>query len=348
MVARENDFDVIVLGAGPAGCGAAILGAQNDLKIALLERQAFPRHRPGETLHPGIEPLLRQLGVDSALHSAGFLRHPGNWVRWPDELRFEPFGADHTGQWLGFQAWRSSFDALLLERVKQLGVEVRQPCRILEPLRDAARVIGVRTADFALRARFVIDATGASHWLARRLALQIKRYSPRLIARFGYVKGNCEVRDDAPAIIANDVGWSWTARVQPQIYQWTNLSWRTHKEDSCVPNELRGLDPHGPVRTTDVTWRMVTEPAGPGYFLAGDAAAVLDPASSHGVLRAVMSGMMAAHLSSKVVKDNVSESLSTQTYRQWLTGWFENDVARLREMYGQLPGCDWLLRDNFD
>ncbi|MBA4535538.1 hypothetical protein H1196_23700 [Brevibacillus halotolerans] len=47
----------------------------------------------------------------------------------------------------------------------------------------------------------------------------------------------------------------------------------------------------------DMTWRVITQLGGPGgYFLIGDAATVLDPASSHGVLKAVMSGMMAGNL----------------------------------------------------
>jgi flavin-dependent dehydrogenase len=49
-------------------------------------------------------------------------------------------------------------------------------------------------------------------------------------------------------------------------------------------------------RGADVTWRIISPAAGPGFFLVGDAVAVLDPASSHGVLKALMTGMMAAHL----------------------------------------------------
>ena len=348
MAARQPDFDIVVLGAGPAGCATAILAAQNGLRIALLEREVFPRHRPGETLHPGVEPLLRQLGLDCALLSAGFLRHRGNWVRWPSELRFEPFGEDDGGSWLGFQAWRASFDALMLERARELGVEILQPCHATELLRDAAGVTGFQTQDGPVTARISIDAAGGGHWLARKLALQIKRYSPQLITRFGYVLGDCPVRDDAPALVADEAGWTWTARVQPGRYQWTRLSWLKHHQKPGPPNELHKLAPEGPMRAADVTWRMVTKPAGPGYFLVGDAAAVLDPASSHGVLKALMSGMMAAHFGGKVVRNEVPEQESSFAYGKWLGDWFEKDVARLRELYSQLPHCDWLSRNNFD
>src|ERR1700755_3407527 len=95
--------DVLVLGGGPAGCAAAIHCAQRGLKVALLEAKAFPRHRPGETLHPGVEPVLRPLGVLKRVLVANFPRHEGNWISWGEHaVRFESFGRDADGPWRGF------------------------------------------------------------------------------------------------------------------------------------------------------------------------------------------------------------------------------------------------------
>lgn len=342
MGAAGVDLDVLVVGAGPAGCAAAILCAQRGLRVALLEREPFPRDRPGETLHPGVEPLLQQLGLGDALRTADFPRHPGIWVRWDADTRFEPFGADGEGPWLGFQAWRATFDSLLLERARGLGVVIWQPCRADMPTLDGARVTGVRTSGETLPARFIIDAAGASHWLARKLSLDIRHYSPRLTVRYGYARGECPARDDAPALVADDSGWTWTARVRLRLYGWARLTWHDARGlDPSPPEELRGLAARGPVRAADVTWRMVSEPAGPGYFLAGDAAALLDPTASHGVLKGLMSGMMAAHLCAKVIKEGASEQQASREYRSWLAGWFEADIARLTELYARLPQCDW-------
>ena len=43
----------------------------------MLESRIFPRDRPGETLHPGIEPLLETLGVAQQIREANFIRHDG-------------------------------------------------------------------------------------------------------------------------------------------------------------------------------------------------------------------------------------------------------------------------------
>ena len=378
-------YDLVVVGAGPGGSATAILAAMSGLRVAVVERSAFPRDHCGETLHPGVEPLLAQLGVADAILAAGFLRHEGQWVQWGGPARFESFGGSHgntghgntghgntghgntghgnTGHgetWRGFQAWRATFDHILLERARGLGVDVLQPCRALEPLVTASGVGGVATAEGVLTAAFVIDASGAGHWLARRLKLSIEARSPRLIARCGYAEGECPLRDQAPAIVAGDGGWTWTARVQPRLYGWVRLAVgpalgspgsalqearRTGSVDlpdalspdalspDALPEELRGLHPRGRPRSADVTWRAVAPMAGPGYFLVGDAAAVLDPCSSHGVLKAMMSGMLAARLAAQVTSGQVGRDRAAQIYSHWLGRWFEHDVQKLHGLY---------------
>src|ERR1043166_847176 len=85
--------DVIVIGGGPGGCAAAIWCALHHLRVTLLEGQVFPRYRPGETLHPGIEPILRQLGVHREVIKATALRHEGHHVHWNGHDHYDPRGA---------------------------------------------------------------------------------------------------------------------------------------------------------------------------------------------------------------------------------------------------------------
>ncbi len=361
-------FDVVVVGGGPGGSSTAIACAEAGLRVALLERERFPRDLPGETLHPGVEPLLQQLGVLEVVLAADFPRHEGHWVRWghegraPSPPRWMPFGGDREAgsTWRGFQAWRARFDALLLERARAAGVAVHESCRVVDVLRGrSGRISGVVTSPkragaegaviTRLRAPFVVDAAGDRHWLARRLALPIERHSPRLIARYGYVDGVCPKRDEAPALVADSDGWTWTARVRPRRYAWTRLALRDPRgrdEHLLPPEELRGdaLRQWGRVRGADVSWRVVVPAAGPGYFVVGDAAAVLDPASSHGVLRAIMSGMMAAHLITQIVRCDGDESLATQRYCDWIRRWFAHDVEGLRALYARLPGSPGWVR----
>jgi flavin-dependent dehydrogenase len=329
-------YDIIVVGGGPGGSAAAIACACANLRVLLLEKLPFPREHPGETLHPGIEPLLKQLGVLDRVLAVGFLRHQGTWVQWEDGLQFVPFGEDESGIWQGFQAWRADFDTILLERTKAVGVEVLQPCRASRLMTREGRAIGVETSRGIFHASIVMDAAGGHHWLAKQLGLQIRPYSPSLIAYYGYVRGNCPIREEAPAIIADARGWTWTAKVSPDRYQWTRLTFNGNRvERDWLPEEFSGLNPMGQSRVADVTWRKVDRPAGLGYFLVGEAAAAIDPASSHGVLKAVMSGIMAGHLAKLIFKDSQLERKAIEEYCQWVRGWFHHDIEKLKQLYAR-------------
>jgi flavin-dependent dehydrogenase len=345
-VNKTTNYDVVVIGSGPAGAAAAIASAQLGLQVILLEAQAFPRSHPGETLHPGVEPLLQQMGVLNSVLSAGFLRHTGNWVQWEGDRQFMAFGEDESGAWQGFQAVRADFDALLLTQAQALGVTVLHPCRALGLLTENnGRVVGVETTQGRLRSAAVIDAAGGNHWGARQLGLSIQYHAPRLTAYYGYVAGDCPARDGAPAIAADEQGWTWTAKVRHQLYQWTRLSFVDQPSHHWLPPEFAELTIRQPMRGADVTWRRVSQPAGEGYFLVGDAAIVLDPTSSHGVLRALMSGMMAGNLIAQCLRNNCIEQQAIQHYCEWITQWFQHDLYKLRQLYRMLPNPpEWLDR----
>jgi len=331
-----SDVNLIILGGGPAGTAAAIAAALRGLRAVIVERDEFPRHKPGETLHPGIEPLLRELGVWEEVERLGFIRHAGIQVAWGDKPRFVPYGEDKNGPWFGLQVWRADFDAVLLDRARRLGVEIRQPCSARGVLVRDGRVVGIETDRGPLRGDFVVDAGGGRHWLAGQLRLPIRFASPSLIARYGYVEGHSAEVCDRPAIISDETGWSWMARVRDTTYQWTRLTVNGLTPADARPVQLCGLKPTGPVRGADVTWRMVKHPAGSGYFLAGDAAAVLDPASSHGVLKAVMTGIMAGHCTGRILAGDNCEDEVCHFYNDWLRGWFDHDAARLNDLYARV------------
>jgi flavin-dependent dehydrogenase len=334
MDSRPVDADVVVVGGGPAGSATAIACAVRGLRVVLCEREAATRHRPGETLHPGIEPLLTQLGVADRLADVVGARHAGIWIEWGGPRRFETFGSDAGGPWQGFQVWRADFDALLCQRAREAGVEVRERCSVTDVLQRDDVVCGVQTPAGAITARIVVDATGATRWLGRGLGIASPPRSPALIARYGYVEGECAERDDAPALVGDASGWTWSARVRPRTYQWTRVCFGTRR--AAVPDELRGLSPIGRTRGADVTWRMAQQAAGSGWFMVGDAAATLDPTSSHGVLKALLSGITAGHLIAAAVGDKAPAAEIARAYHDWVAAWFTADAHRLRGFYRDL------------
>jgi flavin-dependent dehydrogenase len=331
VIANASTCDVAIVGAGPAGCAAAIQTAQNGLSVLLLEAQPFPRDRPGESLHPGIEALFDQLGVGDAVRAAGFLRHRGHWVRWGEFSRFQAFREGPDGPWLGFQAWRADLDSILMQRADAAGAGILQPCRAIAAIVEGARVVGLSSDAGEIRARFVIDAGGGRHWLHRQAGIPIHRASRRLIATYGYATGDC---GGDPVLAGDPGGWTWTAQVRPDLVAWTQLGFAELRREP--PQAIRSLTPAGPVRGADVTWRMLEACAGSGYFAIGDAASVLDPAASHGVLKAVMSGILAGDLIVRAVRGVSAEPAAAAAYQSWTREWFARDCRRLRGLYTAL------------
>jgi flavin-dependent dehydrogenase len=338
---RSLNADIVVVGGGPAGSAAAISCAQRGLKGILCERETGDRDRPGETLHPGAESILAQLGVAAELAGVTGARHEGIWIEKAGQRRFEAFGGGAGDRWMGLQVWRADFDALLLGQAARLGVEIRRGSAPRDVLRDGASIRGLRMDDGDIAARMVVDATGSARWLGRILGIDTPPRSPRLIAQYGYAEGACPERDAAPLLVADAAGWTWTARVKPGLYQWTRMRFGETAAESGPPEELSRLAPVGRAKGADVTWRMATQTAGPGWFIVGDAAAVVDPASSHGVLKALMSGTLAGHLIEASLSGKAPASELSGAYHRWLAGWFETDILHLGRFYRELGALEF-------
>src|SRR5690348_13884458 len=110
-----NKQEIVVIGGGPAGLSAAIWCAKLGLQVKLIECAKFPRDRPGESLHPGVEPLFDKLGVSKDIRSANFLRYAYTHIQWDNKYypKFMPFGKDENGLWFGYQVLRADLDAIL-------------------------------------------------------------------------------------------------------------------------------------------------------------------------------------------------------------------------------------------
>jgi flavin-dependent dehydrogenase len=281
-----------------------------------------------------VEPLLAELGVGSeALAGVTGARFEGVWSAWAGPERFEPFGSDEQGPWQGFQVRRAAFEQLLLDEAARAGADVRLGQSPGDPILDGDRVTGAG----GIGARITLDATGSARWLGRKLGLPVIAKSPVLLARCGYATGDLPDRHDAPLIRGDSEGWTWIARIDERLFQWVRLDFdgRIRPRD-WKPDAVADLLEARPTIGAEVAWRRAVRTAGPGWMLAGDAAASLDPASSHGVLKALMSGVFAARTIEAVLRRGAPEPQAARAYHDWLAGWFDTDVERLAAAYRSL------------
>ena len=74
QISTRNEWDVIVVGGGPAGSTAATTLAQAGRRVLVLEKARFPRFHIGESLLPYNRKVFEELGVWEKIAAAGFTR----------------------------------------------------------------------------------------------------------------------------------------------------------------------------------------------------------------------------------------------------------------------------------
>ncbi|MDQ3675177.1 MAG: tryptophan 7-halogenase, partial [Actinomycetota bacterium] len=126
----SEDVEVCVVGAGPAGAALATRLAQLGHDVAIVEQHRFPRPHVGESLSPGIWPLLDVLGVRDSVTQAGFTQTSIARVRWRDDNEERTHVPD------GLTVDRGGFDAILLQRAGEAGARSLAPARARRPIRD--------------------------------------------------------------------------------------------------------------------------------------------------------------------------------------------------------------------
>ncbi|GAA4122887.1 geranylgeranyl reductase family protein [Nocardioides fonticola] len=164
-VAAVEQWDVVVVGAGPAGSSAAEAAARAGRRVLLLDRVEHPRYKTcgGGLIGPSLAELARRGGeppVRTTIHRAGFTLRGERPV-----LRESPDRVIRC-------VTRPELDRWLLDAAAGAGAEIRTPCTVreLEQHPDAVRV---RTDAGDLEARVVVAADGTGGRAARAVGVRL-------------------------------------------------------------------------------------------------------------------------------------------------------------------------------
>ena len=357
MKRPASEYDVIVIGGGPAGSTTSTLIAQRGHSVGLFERERFPRFHIGESLIPETYWVLKRLNMLPKMQASHFVRKYSVQFVNSSGRESAPFYFWDNKPHECSQTWqveRGEFDQMMLENAREHGVDAHEGVHVLDVLFEGDRAVGVKIRppngpDRDVRATVVVDASGQNGLLQNKLRLRV--WDPVLNkgAIWTYWKGAYRDagRDEGATMVlqtADRQGWFWYIPLHDDVisvgvvapfdalFKGRGPYAQTYEEEvekcPAVKQRVSGATRvTGYFATKDYSYRA-KQVSGDGWVLVGDAFAFLDPLYSSGVLLALRSGEMAA--------DAVVEGLAKgDTSAAQLGKWgprFNEGVDRMRRL----------------
>jgi len=342
----ESDLDVVIIGAGPAGCAAAALLAEYGHRVLVIEREKFPRYHIGESLLPFTFQPLQRLGLIERMRKSVFMKKYSVQFVSPTGKASQPFyffnryDRDTIAQ--TWQVLRSEFDQMLMENARAKGATVLEETTVTALLKEefpadgraapGSRVVGVRVQGRTggiteFRAPLTIDCSGKESFAAVREGWRMGDPYLNKVAVWTYYQGarRDPGLDEGMTTVAfvPEKGWFWWIPLHNDLVsvgvvaEGKYLSRDGVKSPEAIFQREIGQNlwvkehlvegrPVGPYYITSEYTQHSRYCYTDGLLLAGDAFCFLDPVFSSGVMLALKSGVLAA--------DTVHEALAARDY----------------------------------
>ena len=359
MKATQSQYDIIVIGAGPAGAVVSALLNQRGYRVLVLEKTYFPRFSIGESLLPQSMRFLEQANMLDAVHAAGFQFKNGAAFSCAERYESFDFNEKFTEGWgTTYQVQRDKFDKILADTAEQQGVEIcyGQTVTAFEYHQKTAYVtVADEDGDvYKLSSQFVLDASGYGRVLPRLLGLDKPSNFPSRTSLFTHIEDRIqdETYDRNKILITvhpdfQDV-WYWlipfsngrssvgVVATQTFIQQ---LDGETEDKLKQLINESGWMatllkQANFDTRVGELTGYAcdVSQLYGDGYALLGNAGEFLDPVFSSGVTIALKSSSLAASVLDKQLQGEEEDwhnafvlplQQGIHTFKEFVEAWYD-------------------------
>ena len=326
---KHQNYDLIVIGGGPAGSTVATLVAEQGHRVLLLERETEPSFKIGESLIPATYWTFKRLGMLEKLRSSHFPQKYSVQFYSRTGKASTPFYFFQTNPHESAVTWqvlRSEFDQMLLDNAKEKGVEVLRGVGVREVRFAGDTATGVVTQNAnstreTLHATVIVDSTGQRSLIGRQLNLNTTEPNLKMASLFTHYEGGHRdegIDTGATLILHTETKDSWFWSI-PLPYNRTSIGVVGELDyllqnrrgadgklnaqkifceelEKCLPlkQRLEGAKQLFPIQATkDFSYRA-SRIAGNNWVLVGDAFGFLDPVYSTGLFLALKSGEMAA------------------------------------------------------
>lgn len=371
--------NVIVIGAGPAGCIAAALLQNKGHQVTIVERDIFPRFSIGESLLPQCMEYIEQAGMLEAVNKAGFqLKAGAAFIYQGNQSEFCFSDKFSSGFDTTFQVQRDKFDSLLANEAQRMGVEIRWQEEVIAADFSAKKpLLTIKQADgttYQNEASFVLDASGFGRVLPRLLNLKKASDFPCRQSLFTHIEDHIDLseydRNRGCIIIHPDYKdvWYWLipfdngrcslgvvaepdflqsiAEDQQQVFQ------SLIAQEPRLANLLRNAKFDTKIMSLKGYSANVTSLYGEGYALLGNAGEFLDPIFSSGVTIAMKSASLAAEVLDRQLNQQQVDwqkefvdplNKGVKTFRAFVDAWYNGDLQDIVFYNQQQPNIKQMI-----
>lgn len=315
----EKEYDVVIVGAGPAGCSTAIFTAQQGCNVLLLDKSVFPRDKIcGDGVSGSSLTILERMGVLEAIKEIEPWNIQNVLISSPsgDTIKvatpYKKGGVDG-----GYVIPREILDHLVVQHVKGIeNIDFRENVTVSGLIYDGDRVSGVtaQTPDGAVgfRGKYVIGADGAYSVVAKELSLFNDVPKHRAFAVRAYFDNVAELDDTIELYYDTAVipGYGWIfptsksgANVGVIVFnRFNETRGITKLFDAFITSNSsakRKLQDAVMVEKTFKGWPLQYGPfpsrrSKGNVLLVGDGGSFIDPLTGEGIYYALKTGEFAA------------------------------------------------------
>jgi flavin-dependent dehydrogenase len=341
-------YQVIIAGAGPAGCACAIVLNQAGFTVCLVDDPDNKTLKVGESLPGAAIRLLERLkisGLEQLVGAGNYKTCVANASAWGSE-QWQYNDAMLNPEGGGWHLNRAQFDQALRQTAIKQGVSfVQGKVTALNKRAIDKQQVTIETPDKSqqqLQCEWLVDATGRPSVVSKLNGKNKKRFDHQ-VAAVAWLKANSADTDNMTRIKSVNQGWWYSARLPDgkRVIAFFSLSRETTalakqpanfvqacNHSKILPNEILQQQLAGDIKLSDAGVSQLNEVICDKWLAIGDAAISFDPLSSQGIFFALYSGIRGAE-AILACKEMETGEAAMNTYQQQVDNVFQaNQKAR--------------------
>lgn len=353
-------FDVVVVGARPAGSATAITLARAGRRVLVIDRAHFPSDTLStHVMFAGGVAELKLLGALDRVLAAGAPKCEAIDIG-AEEHRFDCFFSPVEGIDYGLCTRRTELDWALVETTREAGAELWERARLVDLIWRSGRVGGIRCVDAegvtrTVLADLVVGADGRDSTVAALVGADepYRSSKPGRGLAFHYVTDPVAIAAGDPVLRSRISKWSLgkeagfyfptnhdggLALFMPPVEDIARFRrdpkgvW-AEKVDGheILRKRLEGTEVEGRLRHADDTDGFFRVSSGPGWALVGDAGSFKDPVIAQGIRDALHYGRILGEMVAGVLHDPAALDKQLRAYEK-------------RRDLGVLPSFYWGMK----